>query len=222
MITYNVTLTGKTAMIHHYDNIEWSDEMEAWIADPANRKGSKKGDDRSPAHRWLGSLYHDGTVVAVPQDNIMRCLMEGGAMVPVPGGRSGKTFKSQTQSGMLVGEPYWPMSVPGPSAPRHIPVAPILSLEKEGDFSVHKEAANKLGFELFVKRAKIGQGKHVRVRPLFSQWSVSGTIVVWDDQITKSVLADIVKYAGLYKGLGDWRPGGKTPGPYGTFTATIA
>lgn len=222
MKTYNVTITGKTPMIHHWDNIEWSDEMKAWEADPANKKTSVKGDDRSPAHRWLGGLYHDGTVVAVPQDNIMRCLMEGGAMVPVPGGKNGKTFKAQTQSGMLVGEPFWPMLVPGPSAPRQIPVAPILALKHEPDFLIHKDTAKKFGFELFVKRAKLPQGaKHVRVRPRFSEWSISGTIIVWDDQITKSVLADILKYTGLYKGLGDWRPGGKTPGPHGMFTGTI-
>ena len=42
-----------------------------------------------------------------------------------------------------------------------------------------------------------------------------------DDQITTDVLRSILEYAGRYKGLGDWRPSSKTPGPYGTFTAEI-
>lgn len=221
MNTYSVTITGKMPIIHHQDNIEWSDQMDAWKNDPNNKKGSKAGDDRSPAYRWLGSLYHDGNVVAIPQDNIMRCLMEGAAMVPVPGGKNGKTFKAQSQSGMLVGEPFWPLAVPGLNDVRTIPVKPILALEKEKDFTKHQDTARRLGFELFLKRAKVGQSKHVRVRPIFHKWFLSGTIVVWDEQITKAALTDILTFAGNYKGLGDWRPSGKTPGPYGTFTATI-
>lgn len=77
MRSYTVTLTGKTPMLHHADNIDWSDEMDRWRKDASASKGSKAGDDRSPAFRWLGSLYHDGSVVAIPNDNLMRALMEG-------------------------------------------------------------------------------------------------------------------------------------------------
>jgi hypothetical protein len=191
--------------------------MERWRADPKNKKHSKAGDDRTPAFRWLGSLYHDGNIVSVPQDNIMRAIMEGGAMVPVPGGRGNKTFKAQTQSGMVVAEPYWPLRIGG----AEIPVAKILALKQEPSFDTHRAVVASLGFELFLKRAKIGQNKHIRVRPIFSDWSLGGSIHVWDDQITASVLRDILTYAGSYKGLCDWRPGGKTPGPYGRFEATI-
>jgi hypothetical protein len=44
---------------------------------------------------------------------------------------------------------------------------------------------------------------------------------VSDDQITTGALEDIAEMAGHYKGLGDWRPGGKTPGSYGMFEATV-
>ena len=85
MRTYAVTLTGKTPLLMHHDNIEWADFMDEWKSNPDNKAGSKAGDDRSPAWRWLGAAYHDGKNFAMPQANIMRCLMEGGAMVPVPG-----------------------------------------------------------------------------------------------------------------------------------------
>lgn len=202
-------------MLHHADNIEWADSMDAWKKDPKNKAGSKAGDDRTPAFRWLGALYHDGRVVAVPNDNLMRCFMEGGAMVPT--GKGQKTFKAQTQSGMLVDGTHWPLLING----AEVPVAPILDLKTERDFSAHQAAAEKAGFSLHIKRAKIGNSKHVRVRPLFENWSTSGVVHVWDDAITKDALAQIVAQAGLYKGLGDWRPGGKTPGPYGMFTATV-
>jgi len=217
MRTYQVTLTGKTPILMHADNIEWADQMERWKADPKNKAGSKAGDDRSPAFRWLGCLYHDGERIVIPSDNIMRALMEGGAMVPVPGAKGSKTFKSQTQSGMLPGDLYWPLTVKG----RGIEVKEFFAgMEKRPweEFNVMAEAA---GFALYVKRAKIGQSKHIRVRPKFTDWGIIGRLIVTDEQITEAILNQILECAGEYKGLGDWRPGGKTPGPWGTFTAGV-
>jgi len=215
MRNYAVTITGKTPLLMHWDNIEWADQMDKWKADPKNKAKSKAGDDRTPAYRWIGTVYHDGNVVSMPSDNLMRCLMEGGAMVPT--GKGTKTFKAQTQSGMMVGEPFWAFLLKG----KQIPFAKISALTKEPDFDAHQRFAAAHGFILLVKRAKIGQRKHIRVRPQFDEWSTSGTLNVWDDQITTDVLLSIFEYAGRYKGLGDWRPGAKTPGPWGTFTAEI-
>lgn len=218
MQTYRITITGKTPLLLHADNIDWADQMGEWKDAPANKGKSKPGDDRTPAFRWIGCLYHDGDVVAMPSDNIMRCAMEGGALVPVPGGKGGKTFKAQTQSGMQVGEAFWPLDVGGGGP---LPMSEISALMTEELFATHRERAAALGFSLFVKRAKIGTQKHVRVRPRFDQWSCSGTINVWDAKITKPILQEILNYAGQYKGLGDWRPGSKTPGAFGMFEARV-
>ncbi len=217
MRKYEVTINGSTPLLMHADNIEWADRMDEWRNAPNNKTASKAGDDRSPAWRWIGSLYHDDKVVSMPSDNLMRCLLEGGAMVPVPGGRSGKTFKAQTQSGMVVNEAYWPVAVRG----KTIAMADVRKLMDEKQFAEHKQRVESLGFGLFVKRAAIGQSKHVRVRPRFDEWSIRGSISVWDEQITESVLSDVLRCAGQYKGLGDWRPGGKTPGSFGMFEAEI-
>lgn len=218
MQTYRVTITGTQPLLMHADDIEWADEMERWKLDKDHKKLSKAGDDRTPAHRWIGSLYRDeaGEVV-MPTENLMRCLMEGGAMVLVPGGRSGKTFKAQTQSGIMPRALGWPLLVSG----KRIDGKPIEALLGEKDFSVHKETVETLGFSLFVKRARIGASKHVRVRPRFDSWQASGDLVVVDEQITEAVLTDIFEMAGTYKGLGDWRPSSKTPGTFGMFTARI-
>lgn len=215
--TYAVRIKGKTPMLMHWDNIDWADMMEDWKNNPENKKNSKAGDDRTPAWRWIGCVYHDDTQIVIPADNLSRCLMEGGKQVPVPGGKGGKTFKSQSQSGMMITEPSWPLVVNG----KTIPISKIRDLQKVTEFKAHKEACEKLGFMLFTKRAKIGASKHVRVRPRFDNWEASGTVSVWDDQITEGVLKDIFQYAGNYKGLGDWRPGAPTPGPHGMFEAEI-
>lgn len=218
MKTYQITLTGKTPLLMHSDNIEWADFMDEWKNDPGNKKESKAGDDRTPAWRWLGCVYHDGSVIGIPAANIMRSLMEGGAMVPVPGGKMGKTFKSQTQSGMMCVEPQWTLLLKNAT----VKWADVEMLREEKKFAEHKKFVEQMGFGLLVKRAKIGASKHVRVRPQFAAgWVAKGSVAVWDEQIDDRALGQIFEYAGQYKGLGDWRPGGKTPGPYGTFEAKI-
>lgn len=218
MERYQVTITGKTPILFHHDDVEWADRMEDWKNNPANKKGSKAGDDRSPAWRWIGSLYHDGRRICLPSDNIMRAIMEGGAMVPVPGGKNGKTFKSQTQSGITSPDAHWPILLDDGAT---IAIDAVHALMAEDSFPAHKAACQELGFSLFVKRAKVGTSKHIRVRPRIDAWRAVGQLVVFDQQISEAVLRDILAYAGQYKGLGDWRPGGKTPGPYGMFTAEV-
>ena len=215
--TYEVTLTGETPLLMHADNLGWADTMTKWGRDPANKKGSVAGDDRSPAWRWIGSLYHDGGVVVIPSDNLMTVLREGGKRCPT--GKGQATFKAQTQSGLVVDQAAWPIIRPDGTT---IPVSEIEALTDEPDFSVHEQIVKGLGFSLFVKRARIGQAKHVRVRPRFDQWRAAGTITVFDEQITTDVLRNVLTFAGAYAGLGDWRPSSpKAPGPFGKFTVDV-
>lgn len=216
MDTYRVTLTGTQPLLLHHDDIEWADRMSEWGTNPDNKKNSKAGDDRTPAFRWIGCLYRDeeGRLI-MPTENIMRCIMEGGAKVPT-GQRQG-TFKSQSQSGIMPQALGWPIVVNG----KTVPVAPIDELMKVRNFDAHKEAVKSMGFSLFVKRARIGQSKHIRVRPRFETWQVSGDLVVTDESISERILKSILDVAGRLKGLGDWRPGSKTPGPFGMFTAGL-
>lgn len=217
MRTFRVMLTGTQPLLMHADDIEWADTMEDWRANKDNKKKSKAGDDRTPAFRWIGSLYrNEAGEIIVPTDNIMRALMEGGALVPVPGSAR-KTFKAQSQSGIMPRDIGWPLTNNG----KPIDGVGIEQLLQEADFKVHQAKVAKMGFSLFIKRAKIGQSKHVRVRPKFENWGATGLLGVSDDQITRPILADILEMAGKYKGLGDWRPSSKTPGVFGMFTASV-
>lgn len=214
--TYRVEITGVQPLLMHADSIEWADEMDRWKAKADNRSKGKAGDDRAPAWRWLGSMYHDGEHLVLPTENVMRMLMEGGAMTPT--GRKMGTFKSQSQSGIMPTAVAWPLSING----EQVPVASLVALAGNDDFAAHQEEAKRLGFSLFLKRARIGATKHIRVRPRFDQWEAAGELVVTDDMITTDVLSAILSTAGRYKGLGDWRPGGKTPGVYGMFEAKVS
>lgn len=216
MITYRISIRGVTPLLMHADNIDWADAMNTWRSRKENKQKSKAGDDRTPAFRWLGCLYHDGTNITVPAENLMRSLMEAATQVPVPGGRGGKTFKAQSQSGILPSADGWPLLLAG----RPVPVGGLLALRDEDDFTVHRETAAQHGFELFSKRARIGSAKHVRIRPLFREWGVEVELMVIDKAISREILQEIFEVAGRMKGLGDWRPSSRTPGRFGMFSAT--
>lgn len=213
---YKVMLTGVLPLLMHADSVEWADKMEAWKNDPKNKKMSKAGDDRTPPERWIGYIYHDGNLVALPWDNIMTCLRQ--AATTVPTGQGKKTFKTQSVAGILSNETFWPIYVGG----KTISVEDIRTAAAETDFSKHMQYAEALGFRLDVRRARVGESKHIRVRPRFDNWTANGSILVKDDAIKPQVLQNIFEIAGTEKGLMDWRLGGKTPGPFGTFSATIS
>jgi hypothetical protein len=217
--TYEITIEGRSPLLMHHDDLDWSDQMAAWLLVGNNKISSKAGDDRAPAWKWIGSLYHDDQFVGLDQECIMRCLMDGGAAVPDPKSNSSKkTLKSETQSGIIPIDTLWPLTIDG----RNVEFGPIAKMVKQDDFAKHQLFARQAGFELWAKRATIGASKHVRVRPRFDKWQVRGKLEVVEERLTLEVLQRILDYCGHYKGLGDWRPGSpKRPGPFGRFSARI-
>ena len=214
--TYRVTLTGASPLLMHGCNIKAGEEVRRWSKDPMNKKVSVAGDDRSPGWTWIGYCYHDGKQLTIDADNLMTMLRDGGSKCPAVTGKG--SMKRQTQSGIMVNEIGWPLLVNG--AP--IPWAPIEALKTCDDFEEHESAVEKMGFTLFCKRATVGMAKHVRVRPRFNEWAATGTLTVLDEQITTDMLKMILKHAGFYCGLCDWRPGSpKCPGQFGRFEAEV-
>lgn len=213
---YEFVLTGKTALLMHFDDVEWADVVDAWRLNPDNSKkaGEKSGDDRRPSWAWTGYCYHDGKHLAIPGANLSSCFKKAGARVPL--GRQ-KTFKELAVSGILIEQEFLTFTNHG----KQVPVAPILALRDVADFRLHAEAATKQGYKLFVKRAAVGQSKHVRVRPRFEEWALRGTLETIAHEINGDVLDSIFAQAGRV-GLGDWRPGSpKSPGPFGMFDAKV-
>ena len=216
MERYQIILEGETPLLMHRDNIQFSERVRAWQQE--NRSLSVAGDDRTPAWSWIGSLYDDGEYVGLNADNMMTMLREGGAKVPT--GSKNETYKRQTQSGIVLEEICPPLLVNG----KRLEMAPISALLDEDVFEAHVEAVREMGFDLLVKRAKVGTSKHIRVRPMFGKWAVITSLMVVDPKesgITREVLQKILNKAGSLCGLGDWRPSSRTPGQFGRFKATV-
>jgi co-chaperonin GroES (HSP10) len=206
------TLTGTMPFLMHADDVESSDTLQAWRKDPANKNLSVKGDDRSPAWTWQTYCYPNDGVLGIPSANIMVSLRKAAAQLILKGKT---TYKEVSQSGLLIADEYCEFRSNGE-------VVSVESLKKLRDKTFSEQAAGvkKLGFKLFVKRAAVGQAKHVRVRARFESWSVSGKIQILVPEITPQILSQLFEIAGR-GGLGDWRPACKTPGPFGMFSAVV-
>lgn len=206
-------LTGVMPLLMHQDDVEAADLLQKWRKDPANKNLSTPGDDRSPAWTWQTYLYHDGTHVVLPAANIAVALRQAGTQMIL---KRQKTFKELTQSGMLITTEFCEFRCHG----NQIALADLAAV-RDLPFTEQADRCRELGFRLFAKRARIGTSKNIRVRPRFDNWSVSGVIDVFALELTLPVLQQLFEIAGRV-GLCDWRPGCKTPGPFGMFQAELA
>ena len=215
MIDFGFKLTGTMPLLMHADDVMAADSLIAWRKDPKNKSVSVPGDDRSPAWTWQTYVYSDGEHLAVPQECIMAALRYAGTKMPLAKGKG--TYKAMSQSGLLIGSDFCRFENDG----EQIAVADLHAFRDE-PFAEHVNASRDLGFDLMVKRAKVGTSKHVRVRPKFTAWTVSGTIAVSEPAITAEVLINMFEISGRLAGLCDWRPSspGK-PGPFGMFVSTL-
>jgi hypothetical protein len=208
------TLKGITPLLMHADDVEAASTLDEWRKSPSHKNVSVAGDDRSPGWTWQTYIYKDEAGnVAMPVDNVMVALRQAGAKMTL---KRQTTFKAITQSGLLLTDETLEFTNNG----QQIPVAPFVEIRDE-KFTEQKKAVEKAGFELLIKRAKIGTSKHVRVRPMFRSWTVSGVIQIMAPEITLDSLVMLFDLAGDV-GLCDWRPGCKTPGRYGMFESTVS
>jgi hypothetical protein len=203
-------LTGTRSLFIHADNVEAADMLEDARKAPG-RKG-KKGDDRDPVWSWKTYLYvHDGRIV-FPSAALMAMLRKGGVDFPMAGK---KTLKAETQASILFEEEYLDLRT---HKGKRITAKQIDAITSE-DFDDHKAAAEKLGFVLDVRRAKIRASKNVRVRPKFLPgWTIAAAAHVDVERISEKLFFEVLKYCGRYVGIGDWRPSAPmSPGPHGRF-----
>lgn len=207
-------LKGIMPLLMHVDDVIAGDALMEWRRDPSHKNISVPGDDRSPPWTWQTYLASDGEFITIPSEYIMVTLRSAGAQMIL---KKQKTYKEISQSGLLIDSEYCDFFVNG----KQIPIEKYNWHDRDTTpFAKQAEAVEKDGFKLFVKRARVGTSKHVRVRPRFDNWTVRGSINILVPEITYEVLERLFEMAGRV-GLGDWRPGCKTPGPYGMYSATL-
>ena len=220
MKTYKVTITGETPLLMHNDDIAWCEQLKSWQTDPANKKKGAKGDDRTPSWTWLGYLYEDMGKVAIPSDNLMTAMREGGAKIST--GKKNETFRKVMASMVVVNETGWALDA-GAGAIDYAALRKDALAIADMDFESQLLLAEEYGFRLFAKRARVASSKHIRVRPRFDRWSCAGSITVLDDErIPRKAFQMVLEAAGREAGLCDWRPSSpSSPGAFGKFAVKV-
>ena len=84
----------------------------------------------------------------------------------------------------------------------------------EPDVILHKIT----DYEIDARPVVIQRARVVRYRPIFKNWELSFDIIIGDDQIPSEVVKQSLDHAGLYVGIGDFRPG--RGGKFGKFMVT--
>jgi hypothetical protein len=218
------TLTGTQAIIFHADDIDAADTLTAWRQDPDNKNKSKAGDDRTPPWTWATYVYLDESgFITWPFANLSKGLTTAATRVVIPGGKSGKTFKELAAGAILINEQFLEFRTANPKTGKleKIPFDKF-NVARDENFTTQRKLAQANGFDLMQKRCKIGQAKHIRVRPVFPRgWTISGTLTVQTKDITFDHVVTFFEIAGK-GGQGDWRPWSpKSPGPFGQFRSDL-
>lgn len=216
MKRFKFSITGVTPIIMHADDVSSADKVDAWRKSSANKRKaeSKAGDDRSPSWTWMTYVYIDGkNNVAWPVQNMQRCLSDAAKEFKI----GQKTLKTAAASLLGFQDDYLEFQ-------SHSKIVPFTAYQHlyntDAEFAVHMAFVKERGeFALDIRRAVVGKAKHVRVRPVFSDWSISGVVDLYDESVIKpDTLKQIITFAGARVGLGDWRPGARmAPGRFGKF-----
>lgn len=190
MNRFRITLVGTTPLLMH--NEQLADEFNAISREMKRitaKKMKKTDDDRLELRRleYLGGLYYDSEVGPyVPGLNIERSIVEAARLT-----RAGKSV----ERGIRITTDVNPLGYVGPRDKDE--------LWAQGD-----------KFRL-TKGAKVAQSRIIRTRPMFRDWAVDAEGVYDSEMIDFDSLTEYAQKAGLYIGLGDWRP------RYGLFEAVV-
>lgn len=181
---YSVTIEGIRPLLMHNGRLcDPLDEHTKRLKTAAKQR-NKSDDDHINVARieFEGGLYHDPKVGPyIPSDNLQAMIERGSTRRKL-----GKIFKAHVSVEM-------PQDVDG------------FALKYKGPRDV--EALWNAKPFAFTKGARVGQSRVMRTRcRIPSGWSVKFLVEVIADGVSKAQLTQAVSDAGLYEGLGDWRP----------------
>jgi len=208
-------LTGVTPLLMHADDVDANDILTGWRKDPKNKSQSTPGDDRSPPWTWQTYWYLDDEgCMTIPSDNMLSCLCYAGGKIPL---KKQETLKRLVASGIQMPSDFLEFRTNG----EKVNVESFVN-NRDEEFTAQLKRAKEMGFDLDKRRVTVGTAKHVRIRPKFKNWTLSGELILSSSEFTEDRLKQLFEIAGTAGGLGDWRPSApKKPGRYGMFEAKV-
>lgn len=181
---YKVTICGIRPLIMHNGRLANPLDEHTKRLKAASKQRNKSDDDHIRVARveFEGGLYFDKSIGPyVPVDLLQAMLLKGAGKR-----KNGSEFKAYVGVDMPVDAPGFALQYKGPR-------------DVEGLWSNPDFVLSKL--------VRVGQSRVVRTRPRFpTGWRVTFGVEVMAGGVTQEQLSQAVTDAGLYAGIGDWRP----------------
>lgn len=180
---YQVTIEGIRPLLMHNGRLCDPLDPATKALKAASKQRDKSDDDHGRVSRleFEGSLYFDDKIGPYIPTDMLQAVLEKGATKR----KLGKTFKACVGVDMPMDADGFALKYQGPRT--------IDGLWASRDF-------------VFVKGARVSNKRVMRTRPRFPKWSLTFGVEVLSDGVTKEQLATAISDAGLYEGMGDWRP----------------
>lgn len=180
--------TGVVPLLMHSNRASNPLDAYAKYMKPLQKKRNKTDQDYMEIARveWEAGLYlHDG-IVAIPAENLDRCLWDAAKKT-----KSGKLYKS----GALISEDWIPLDYRGPKI--KIKQNGKIPLSELDDFYNHFSHRQMV---------KVSGQQVLRTRPIFHDWSFTFNIMIDEQVLDERTMERIAETAGRYIGLGEKRP----------------
>jgi hypothetical protein len=185
---YKITIEGIRPLLMHSGRLCDPRDEHTKRLKAASKQRNKSDDDHEHTSRveFDGSIYHDPKLgPVIPADNLQAMIERGATRRKL-----GKIFKAHVSVEPPEGEGY-ALEYSGPRD--------IEGLWSRPEF-------------VFTKGARVGQSRVIRTRARFPRWKCTFLVEVLFDGVTAQQLEQAIADAGVYEGIGDWRP------RYGRFT----
>lgn len=192
MDVVNVKIEGTTPLLMH--NGQLADPLNDWSRKlkGVTSKRQKTDDDYMEMAKieFMGSLYFDKKDgVYMPGDNIATMVRDGGTL---------KKRGRMVQRGADCPELRIPLIYNGPR-----------TMDALWDVTDFRDIRT-------IKNGSTG-GRTPRCRPVFKEWALAFQLWYEPEMINLADLRQCVEDAGMYVGLGDYRPGSPKGGRFGRF-----
>lgn len=185
---FRITITGTAPLLMHNGRLANPLDPSTQALKALTSKRKKTDDDLSDIARaeFLGGLYIDPDVGPfIPGENIERTIRDGATLT-----KNGMNVKR----GLFIETGVNPLAYAGPRTAE--------ALWDDQNFRLIRTVTNQ-------------QNRVPRTRPIFTDWRTSAEGSLDETILDFRTLGGIVEQAGMYVGLGDWRP------RYGRFTAEL-
>lgn len=178
MLSMSLRLTGTRALLMHHGRLaDPRHEVTRAIRDLGREKQTAATREKRQKLEWLGGLYTDHKQqIIIMEDMVLGAGVEGAAYI---------RRQKEMRAAVLGAAPYWPLEYEGPKG--------LEELYASGKF-------------LDYRGVRTSQGRVMRTRPRFDEWSIAITVLVDESILDPRDVLDAFSHAGRLVGIGDFRP----------------